>query len=192
MPPSNHRLDSFEPIEVPDIPEPDYGIFNSLSDILKKVGRVGQRTNQSIELLQTDVNETVSKLNDDVEQNRLRQNELDSSLKSLETGLLDLMDIIDNLHNAVEMIDDPAFVNAVGVAVRAKDQINQRIGIQQIPGVDSKFDNQVHFIANSKPVQNQHQDGIILEVIENGYVRGQRLLRKATVVCAKWTEEENN
>ena len=191
MPPSNNRLDIFEPIQVPEIPEPDYGVFASLNDILKKVGRVGQRTTQTIDLLRSDVNEAVEQLKDDVEQNRLRQNELESSLKSLETGLLDFMDIIDNLHGAVEKIDDPAFVNAVEVAVRAKDQINQRIGIQQVPGVGSRFDNQVHFIANSKPVQNEHQDGFILEIIENGYVRGPRLLRKATVVCGKWSGGEN-
>lgn len=189
---SKQPLDMFEPIQLPDIPEPDYGVFESLNEIIKKVGRVGQRTTQSIDLLRTDVNEAVEKLKEEVEQNRLRQNELDANLKSLETGLLDFMDIIDNLNNAVEKIDDPAFVNAVGVAVRAKEQINQRIGVQQIPGAGSNFDNQVHFIAEVKPVQNKHQDGIILEIIENGYVRGSRMLRKATVICGKWQGEENN
>lgn len=192
MPSFNDRLDAFEPIQAPEIPEPDYGVFETLSDILKKVGRAGQRTTQTIDLLRSDVNEAVEQLKDDVEQNRLRHNELESSLKSLETGLLDFMDIIDNLHGAVEKIDDPAFVNAVEVAVRAKDQINQRIGIQQVPGIGSAFDNQVHFIANSKPVQNEHQDGVILDVIENGYLRGQRLLRKATVVCGKWHGGESD
>ena len=185
----SNRLEDFEPIELPEGVPADYSTYDLFADLIRKVGRCGQKTAQGMDLLREDLGSAYETLRANAEKIRLNANHLESELKSLEIGLLDFMDIIDNLQRVTKSIEDRAFIDSVGVAHKAKEQILARLGIQLIPCIGARYDNEVHFIANTRPVEQLGMDNTVVDVIENGYRRGNRLLRKATIVCGKYKGE---
>ena len=182
---SDH-LEDFSPVDLPEDLDPDYSTFDLLSDLLRKVGRTGQKTSQSVDLLRGDFESALNLLKTEAETGRMASAKAEADLKDVEGGFLELMDILDHLQLAAESIEDRAFLDAVSVAVRAKTQIMERIGIQQIPGKGTSFDVEVHFVSRADSVDSPKLDSTVTEVIQNGYRRGSRLLRKATVVCGKY------
>jgi molecular chaperone GrpE len=180
------RPEDFLPVDLPEDLNPDYSTFDLLSDLLRKVGRTGQKTAQSVDLMRSDFDSALELLKSEVESGRKANASAEADLKAVEGGFLELMDILDNLQRAAESIEDRAFLDAVSVAVKAKTQIMERIGIQQIPGKGASFDIEVHFVTRADPVDSPKLDNTVTDVIQNGYRRGSRLLRKATVVCGKY------
>jgi molecular chaperone GrpE len=180
------RLEDFAPIDLPENLDPDYSTFDLFSDLFRKVGRTGQKTAQSVDLLHSEFESALNLLKTEVETGRMTSAKSEADLKEVEGGFLELMDILDHLQLAAESIEDRAFLDAVNVAVKAKTQIMERIGIQQIPGTGAAFDVEVHFVSRAEPVVSAKLDNTVTEVIQNGYRRGNRLLRKATVVCGKY------
>jgi len=179
-------LEDFAHISLPEGVSPDYSTYDLFADILRKVGRSGQKTAQGVDLLREELGSAYEVLSEEAEATRLATNRLETELTSLETGLLDFVDIIDNLQRAAEMIEDRVFLDAVNVALKAKEQILARLGVQLVPGQGASFDNEVHFIAETDSVDHSSLDNTIIRVIEHGYRRGPRLMRKATVVCGKY------
>jgi len=186
---SNLDLNKFQPIEVPDIPEADYSVFDTLHEILKRIGRGNQKSHQNLDLLRDDLEQIHASFTNHVEQIRQRQNQFDNEIKSLEAGLLQLVDVIDSFHRSASSISDPAFLEAVEVAVRVKEQITAQMGIQVIPGVGAEFNTEVHYAASVETAPTPDDDQLIVKVIEEGYRRGERLLRRASVVVSKWQGE---
>ncbi len=184
------NLSDFHPVELPNGLSPDYTVHDLLADLLRKVGRTGQRTAQSMDLMRSDFEAALKELQGESEKNRLAAVGMEADLKSLENGLLDFMDILDNLQRAAESIKDQKFIDAVSVAGQAKVQIMERMGIQMVPAVGSTFSNDVHYVSDVEIVNNKNQDEKVLQVIEIGYRRGSRLLRKATVVCGKFEGDQ--
>ena len=72
---------------------------------------------------------------------------------------------MDDLNKVAEKSDDKDFINATSVAIKAKNQINERLGIQTIPvsrGI--AIDPDVHYIVESIEV-NEVKDEL-LELLE--------------------------
>ena len=61
------------------------------------------------------------------------------------------------------------------------------MGIQTVPAEPGqKIDIKYHHKVETVSVQNKNQDQTVNKVVENGYRRGDRLLRKASVIANKY------
>ena len=99
----------------------------------------------------------------------------------------DLLDFSDNFKRALESLPDstPAAVSE-GLNAMRKELLNtfDRHGIRKIEPLDEMFDANFHEVMFEAPMPDK-EPGIIIQIIEPGYVLNDRLLRAAKVGIAK-------
>lgn len=187
----NKRLSDFKPIGSID-EELNDSEYQQLSNLLKKIAKSDQKTSQIAELLKDDISEKLEEYKELVDEVRQDKNKISLDIETLEGGLLEYFDILDALKKATEQIEDQEFINSVSVAIKAKNQINDRLGIQLIPADrGTPIDPDVHYIIKNNSVDNENLDSTVNKVIDNGYRRGNRLLRKATVISNSFKGQED-
>ena len=110
----------------------------------------------------------------------------------------DMLPIIDNLQRALtsfvddEGSDTKSFVDGTNAILRDFESLLDKTGVKTINPEGEKFDPNFHEAMFEIP-SNEHEAGIILQVIEQGYVLENRLLRAAKVgVSTKKDEEKPN
>jgi len=185
------KLSDFKPIEFGE-EEFDDSHYQQLSNLLQRIAKSDQKTAQIAELLKDDVTEKLDEYKELVDEVRQEKNNIKLDIETLEGGLLEYFDILDALKKAAENIEDKDFINSVSVAIKAKNQINDKLGIQLIPADEgTPIDPEVHFIIKNISIDNDNLDSTVNQVIENGYRRGNRLLRKASVISNSFEEKEN-
>ena len=181
------KLKDFKPISVDENLAIDDSQFQQLSHLLTRIGKSEQKTSQIVELLKDDLSnqlESSQQLIDDVRQEK---NEVKRDIEILERGLLEYFNILDDLQKAAKTINDKQFLNSINVAIQAKEQISESMGIQTVPAEPGqKIDIKYHHKVETVSVQNKNQDQTVNKVVENGYRRGDRLLRKASVIANKY------
>ena len=105
----------------------------------------------------------------------------------------DMLSVSDNMARALESIPDEAreeseIVKALveGVEMTAREMATalERHGIKQVNPLGEKFDYNLHQAMFEAPATGQ-PDGTIIEVVQAGFVIGDRLLRPAMVGVAK-------
>lgn len=180
------KISEFKPIQINIDQQYDDSIYKKLSKLLKRIGRSEQKSAQLSELLKEEISEKLSKYDELIDQVREKNIQQGTYLKTLEKGLLDYMDIIDNFEKVKERIEDKALLNSINVAVSMKHQINNKIGVLQLPGVGTDIDIEVHYIIKTEETDNVQFDNKVKEVVEQGYRIGERLLRKATIIGYKY------
>jgi molecular chaperone GrpE (heat shock protein) len=180
------RISEFKPIQINKDQQYDDSIYKELSKLLKRIGRSEQKSSQISELLKEEITEKLSKYDEIIDQVREKNIQQGSYLKTLEKGLLDYMGIIDNFEKVKEIIEDKTLQDSINVAVSTKNQINNKIGVLQLPGVGADIDIEVHYIIKTEETDNIQLDKKVKEVVEEGYRIGERLLRKATVIGYKY------
>ena len=183
------KLSDFKPITLKEDVEIDNSLYEELKTLLKRIGRSEQKASHVTELLKDEISESLSKHGELVDKIREESNQVNQQLKTLERGFLDYFDILDNLEIAVEQINDKEFLHSVKVALKVKKQINDRMGIQRIPGEGAQLDSEVHYVIDTVKTDREELDNTVQKVIESGYRRGNRLMRKATVVAYKYEEK---
>jgi molecular chaperone GrpE len=99
-----------------------------------------------------------------------------------------LLPVLDNLNRAVAASEqDPSLDHlrdgVIGTA-RSFEQALMSVGVENVPGVGSKFDPELHEAVDMKPV-DPDQDGMITAEYSRGYRLGDRLLRPARVQVGK-------
>ena len=57
-----------------------------------------------------------------------------------------------------------------------------RTGVEEISGVGSQFDPQVHEAVSVQP--SEYEEGVVAAVLERGYRQGERVLRPGRVVVS--------
>jgi len=102
--------------------------------------------------------------------------------------LATLLPVLDNLNRAVAASEqDPSLDHlrdgVIGTA-RSFEQALMSVGVENVPGVGSKFDPELHEAVDMKPV-DPDQDGMITAEYSRGYRLGDRLLRPARVQVGK-------
>lgn len=104
----------------------------------------------------------------------------------------DLLDFSDNFHRALEAIppelhEDPR-IGIIITGLEAMDQnllkTFERHGIKKIEPLDEPFNPNYHEVMFETPVQGK-PGGIVIQVVEAGYVIHDRLLRAAKVGISK-------
>ena len=110
----------------------------------------------------------------------------------------DMLPIIDNLQRALtSFVDDEGsdtkpFVDGTNAILRDFESLLDKTGVKTINPEGEKFDPNFHEAMFEIP-SDEHEAGIILQVIEQGYVLENRLLRAAKVgVSTKKDEEKPN
>ena len=110
----------------------------------------------------------------------------------------DMLPIIDNLQRALtsfvddEGSDTKSFVDGTNAILRDFESLLDKTGVKTISPEGEKFDPNFHEAMFEIP-SDEHEAGIILQVIEQGYVLENRLLRAAKVgVSTKKDEEKPN
>jgi molecular chaperone GrpE len=103
----------------------------------------------------------------------------------------ELLQVVDNLHRAIEAgaADRGAngtdgLIEGVTATDRILTQIFNRFGVEQIKALHQPFDPKKHE-AVMETDETDQPPGSVAQVLENGYMLNDRLLRPARVVVAK-------
>ena len=111
----------------------------------------------------------------------------------------DFLNVVDNLDRAVKSItqergtlDTSAknLLDGVEIVLKEMNTLLDKNQIKKIEPLNEKFDYNFHQAMFEAP-SKEHDDGIIIEVIQPGYVLHDRLVRPAMVGVSKRQNEEN-
>ena len=111
----------------------------------------------------------------------------------------DFLNVVDNLDRAVrsitqekETLDTNAknLIDGVEIVLKEMNTLLDKNQIKKIEPLNEKFDYNYHQAMFEAP-SKEHDDGIITEVIQPGYVLHDRLVRPAMVGVSKRQNEEN-
>jgi len=182
------KLSDFEPIEIDNDSKIDDSTYKQLSKLLIRIGRSEQKTAQISEFLKDEITLKLSKYDDIIEKVKEQNVKQEKYFKILEKGLIGYFDIIDNMMKSSKQFDDQSYVDLLRVTIKALKQINERIGIIEIPGKGSEIDLDVHYIMGTEITSDKTLDNKVKDVVENGYRIGERLIRKATIIGFKYGE----
>jgi molecular chaperone GrpE len=124
---------------------------------------------------------------------RAQRDREDASKYSIANFAREMLKVADNLRRALDSIDEEARSGnetveslAVGVEMTEREMLNdfERVGIKPIEALGQRYDHNLHEAMfdvedTTRPV------GTIIQVLERGYMLGERLLRPAKVGVAK-------
>jgi len=106
-------------------------------------------------------------------------------------GLVEaILPVLDDLERALEaatMHEEAKLEDGVRLVHRQFGDVLAREGLQEIP-TDVSFDPHVHDALAAIP--SEFEEGTILEVVQRGYMLGDRVLRPARVIVAAASREE--
>ncbi len=118
----------------------------------------------------------------------------EAKLYSISNFAKDLLSVGDNLSRALEHkpLEATAEVENIiaGVEMTRQELINifKKYRLQEIsPGKGDKFDYNLHYAVTQVP-NSEYSAGTILQLVQTGYMIGDRLLRPATVTVTKAIE----
>jgi molecular chaperone GrpE (heat shock protein) len=185
------KIHDFKPIEMPDIAKED-GYFDLLYGVLKKINKTGQKSSNTISAMKDEIVEEVQKTYQTVEEMREERIRVIRDNERLEKGVIELNDIVENLGRAAEVTKIPELAEMITIASKAVDQINAKLGIIKVPAEPhTKIDDEYHIKINTEVSQNKANEGKISGVVEQGYRRGDKVLRRASVIVFKFEGIEN-
>ena len=103
----------------------------------------------------------------------------------------DLLQVVDNLRRAIDAGTPGAdakqgdgLLEGVAATDRVLTQILNRFGVREVSALNEPFDPTKHEAVMETP-ETEHPPGSVTQVLENGYMLHDRLLRPARVVVAK-------
>ena len=120
---------------------------------------------------------------------RISKDQESIAISTISMFALSLLPLVDSFENALEQGKGNENIKALyNQLINSLDAIE----ITEVPGVGSPFDPNFHEAMFEIP-SDDHEPGIIIQVIEHGYVLENRLLRAAKVgVSSKKNEEKPN
>jgi molecular chaperone GrpE len=154
------------------------------------------------EIVETDYKAVINELNDKVlramaeTQNMRRRADIDiqnAKNFSIQSFAKDLLGVMDNLYRATDTVsEEDAATNPKlktikdGVEITKKEmtQVFERSGIKRLSPLGEQFDPNLHQ-AISQVADANAAPGTVLQVLQDGYILKDRLLRPALVVVAK-------
>ena len=107
----------------------------------------------------------------------------------------DLLQVVDNLRRAIDAGRPGAdakqgdgLLEGVAATDRVLTQILNRFGVREVSALNEPFDPTKHEAVMETP-ETEHPPGSVTQVLENGYMLHDRLLRPARVVVAKSAQQ---
>lgn len=102
--------------------------------------------------------------------------------------ILDFLEVLDNLERALDNADtnqDQSLIEGVALVRNLFKSKLATYGITKIEAVGVKFDPQRHEAVTAVPTEDPKLDGMVLQVIRNGYAMSDKILRPVGAVVAK-------
>tara|TARA_B110000014_G_scaffold242473_1_gene212094 strand:- start:809 stop:1390 length:582 start_codon:yes stop_codon:yes gene_type:complete len=125
--------------------------------------------------------------------NRATQ-EIEETKRIVQFGLLSrFISIVDDLERAIENLPEDAqndWSEGVALVLRNLEKILELEGVVQIESLGKPFDPKEHE-ALLYEENAETEDGIIINVIQQGYRLNERVIRPARVIVSKFIEKEN-
>jgi molecular chaperone GrpE (heat shock protein) len=187
----NKKLEDFEPISLDDLPSDDH-YFDLLYGLLKKINKSGQKSSNTLSALKDEILTEVKHTSSTVDEVRDERAKVLHDNDKLKKGVIEYNDIVENLHNAALSTKNAELYDMTKIALKALEQINAKLGVIRIPSDKfTKPDAEYHMIHNAKATDNELYDGQIANTIENGFRRGNEILRRASVEIYKCEDIAN-
>ena len=119
------------------------------------------------------------------ENQRLRHNELQAAFEPVRTSLYRLYDLV--RRESERDTADPAHVPKLLAAIADElAEIIARTGVERMPvGEGDPFDPARHRPAGTRDVDDAELDGTVATVQRAGFVRGEKVVRRAEVIVAR-------
>ena len=125
--------------------------------------------------------------------NRATQ-EIEETKRIVQFGLLSrFISIVDDLERAIENLPEDSqneWSEGVGLVLRNLEKILELEGVVQIESLGKPFDPREHE-ALLYEENTETEDGLIINVIQQGYRLNERVIRPARVIVSKFIEKEN-
>ena len=103
-----------------------------------------------------------------------------------------LFEPLQNLRRSVDAVGgaevDSDLVSGLDMVVREFMSAFEGLGLEEVPGVGSVFDPEIHEALTVLPVTEPELDGKIVEVFSTGYRIGRSLLTPGKVIIGKFEE----
>jgi molecular chaperone GrpE len=93
---------------------------------------------------------------------------------------------VENLHRSIEAAKGQTVEAGLRMVHLQFMEALKRLGLEEVPGVGSPFNADVHEALATVPVTDAAQDGKVLQVYSTGYRLGTRLVRAARVVIGAY------
>jgi len=104
----------------------------------------------------------------------------------MDSALLTVMSVYDDLGRALKAADDAADPSTILPGIRSvRDSLERNLdtlGLKKVGEVGEVFNPDFHEALTAMPTENPAQAGTIADVFEIGFVKGERLVRPARVV----------
>jgi molecular chaperone GrpE len=101
----------------------------------------------------------------------------------------ELLDVGDDLGRAIlaaqDMDHNPDVVKGIELVRQSFGKRLEKLGVTRIIALGNAFDPQWHDAVSAMPVDDPAQDGIVLNVVQEGFVLNDKVLREARVVVGK-------
>jgi len=98
-----------------------------------------------------------------------------------------LFEPVENLHRSIESVKGHSVEVGLRMVYQQFLDALKALGLEEVPGVGSKFDPNVHEAIATAPVGEAARDNTIVSVFSTGYRIGSRLVRPARVVIGSFT-----
>ena len=125
--------------------------------------------------------------------NRATQ-EIEETKRVVQFGLLSrFISVVDDLERAMENLPEDSqneWSEGVALVLRNLEKILELEGVVQIESMGKPFDPKEHE-ALLYEENTENEDGVIINVIQQGYRLNERIIRPARVIVSKFIEEEN-
>lgn len=145
-----------------------------------------------------DTLEKLNELNDkylrlSAEYDNYRKRTLKEKMDLIKSGgsdvLKSILPVVDNFDRALKAFDEVHEFDALheGVTLIYKDFktfLTQR-GVTEIEAIGKKFDTDLHEAVAQVPAESEDKKGMVIDVIERGYILNEKVLRFAKVVVAQ-------
>ena len=98
-----------------------------------------------------------------------------------------LFDPVENLHRSIEAVRGHGAEAGLRMVYHQFLDSLKRLGLEEVPGVGSRFDPSVHEAIATAPVTDPGADNSVVNVFSAGYRIGSRLIRPARVVIGSYS-----
>lgn len=103
----------------------------------------------------------------------------------------EVLTVADNLHRAIEAatscaekpVAEASLIEGVRATERTLTKVLEKFGVQRIRALGVAFDPELHEAVQQSP-DDEHPAGTIIDVVEDGYLLGDRLLRPTRAIVA--------
>ena len=120
--------------------------------------------------------------------------EIEEAKRAVQFGVISrFISIVDDLERAVENAPEEAQIEwreGVELVLRNLEKALELEGVSQIDSLGKSFDPREHE-ALLYEENSETEDGLILNVIQQGYRLNERIIRPARVIVSKFTGQEN-